>query len=88
LILPPSANTFVPLEPSVPIEAYHSEPLRIIGAMFAYVSTLLRIVGFQIPCNSHSGGDDCCPAYKKDAGFVFQGIVQRSVTGNDKQADE
>ena len=45
MILPPSANTLVPLDFSVPMEANQSAPLRIICGMFAYVSTLLRMVG-------------------------------------------
>src|SRR3990172_2823104 len=43
--LPVSANTFVPLLPSVPRAAYFSEPLAIIQATLANVSTLLMQVG-------------------------------------------
>ena len=41
LILPASANTFVPFDFSVPILLYHSEPFRIIAGILANVSTLL-----------------------------------------------
>ena len=44
---PPNANTFVPFEFAVPIDEYLSAPFNIICAIFAYVSTLLRIVGFR-----------------------------------------
>src|ERR1035441_7524788 len=44
-ILPASANTFVPLLLPVPMAAYQSAPLRMIGGMFARVSTLLISVG-------------------------------------------
>ncbi len=42
---PARAKTFVPLLFSVPIPAYHSPPLRMMGAMLAKVSTLLMSVG-------------------------------------------
>ena len=42
---PPSANTFVPFEVSVPILEYHFAPFSIIPVIFAYVSTLLISVG-------------------------------------------
>ena len=45
LTFPPNANTFVPLEPSVPIEEYHLAPFNIICGTVAYVSTLLINVG-------------------------------------------
>ena len=45
VILPPSANTFVPDEVCVPMDANHAAPLLIMGLMFAHVSTLLIIVG-------------------------------------------
>src|SRR4051795_880197 len=53
-ILPASANTLVPLLFSVPIEANHSAPLRMIGGMLANVSTLLISVGQ--PHNPFSAG--------------------------------
>ena len=43
---PPKANTFVPFDFSVPIEAYHSAPFKIILVTLARVSTLLIMVGF------------------------------------------
>src|SRR3954453_23876330 len=42
---PASAKTLVPLLVAVPIPAYHSPPLRMIGATLAYDSTLLISVG-------------------------------------------
>ncbi len=42
---PARAKTFVPLLFSVPISAYHSPPLRMMGATLAKVSTLLIRVG-------------------------------------------
>ena len=42
---PARANTLVPLLVSVPMPAYQSPPLRMIGAMLAKVSTLLISVG-------------------------------------------
>ena len=45
VILPASANTFVPLLFSVPMPANQSAPLRMIGATLANVSTLLISVG-------------------------------------------
>ena len=42
---PASAKTFVPLLFSVPMPANHAAPLRMIGATFAKVSTLLISVG-------------------------------------------
>src|SRR5437899_11889630 len=57
VILPASANTFVPLLFSVPIPANHSAPLRIIGATFAKVSTLLISVGqLYKPLSAGNGG--------------------------------
>ena len=54
---PASANTFVPLLFSVPMFAYHSPPLRIIGAMLANVSTLLIRVGWpNSPSRAGYGG--------------------------------
>ncbi len=47
LILPTSEKIFVPVLPGVPIEAYHSAPLTMIGGTFAHVSTLLRQVGLS-----------------------------------------
>jgi len=44
---PARANTLVPLLVSVPIRAYQSPPLRMIGAMLAKVSTLLIRVGLR-----------------------------------------
>ncbi|MNV81864.1 hypothetical protein D3C71_1755590 [compost metagenome] len=52
--LPPSANTLVPFDFSVPILAYHSAPFRIIWAILASVSTLLMIVG--CPHNPSTAG--------------------------------
>ena len=43
--MPVNANTFVPFEFSVPIEANHSPPLFIIDVIFAKVSTLFITVG-------------------------------------------
>ena len=55
--LPPSANTLVPLLLSVPVLAYHSAPLRMIGAMLAKVSTLLSTLGLpQRPETAGNGG--------------------------------
>ena len=56
-IFPPSANTFVPRLFSVPIELNHSAPSFIITGIFAYVSTLFRIVGLpQSPLTAGKGG--------------------------------
>src|ERR1019366_2338152 len=56
-ILPASANTFVPLLLPVPMAAYQSAPLRMIGGMFARVSTLLISVGQpQRPLSAGKGG--------------------------------
>ena len=57
VILPPSANTFVPFDVSVPMELYHEAPCLIICAMFAYVSTLLSSVGLpNRPFTAGNGG--------------------------------
>ena len=45
LILPPRANTFVPLERSVPMEANQSAPFKMICGTLAKVSTLFSVVG-------------------------------------------
>ena len=56
-ILPPSANTFVPGLFSVPMLRNHAGPLRKICGIFAYVSTLLRTVGFwKRPLSAGNGG--------------------------------
>src|SRR5208282_6020832 len=44
-ILPASAKTLVPFVFSVPNEAYHFAPRKMIGLMVAQVSTLLILVG-------------------------------------------
>ena len=57
VILPASANTFVPLLFSVPMPANHSAPLRMIGATLASVSTLLISVGEpHSPLSAGNGG--------------------------------
>src|ERR1035438_10525213 len=57
LILPASANTFVPLLFSVPMLANQSAPLRMIGATLANVSTLLISVGqAHKPLSAGKGG--------------------------------
>src|SRR5271157_4747448 len=57
LIAPLSANTFVPDDFSVPRVLYQSAPFRIIGGMFAYVSTLLSTVGLSHnPLTAGNGG--------------------------------
>ena len=56
-IFPPRANTFVPFEFSVPIEANHSGPFTMICGIFANVSTLFKIVGFwKSPLRAGNGG--------------------------------
>ncbi|KIR01157.1 hypothetical protein P261_02890 [Lachnospiraceae bacterium TWA4] len=57
LIFPPSANTLVPFERSVPIPANQSAPFKIICGIFAHVSTLLRMVGCpNKPFTAGNGG--------------------------------
>ena len=57
LILPASANTFVPLDFSVPIEENHSAPLVNMTGIFASVSTLLTLVGLpRYPDSAGKGG--------------------------------
>src|SRR5215831_2276135 len=57
VILPASANTFVPLLFSVPIPENHAAPFRTIGATFANVSTLLISVGHpHSPLSAGNGG--------------------------------
>ena len=54
---PARANTLVPLDFSVPMEAYQSAPLKMMGATFARVSTLLMMVGFSNrPASKGKGG--------------------------------
>ncbi|MBA7713043.1 hypothetical protein ES703_122041 [subsurface metagenome] len=45
--LPTREKIFVPLLPSVPMPANHSEPLLIIKGTVAQVSTLFRLLGFS-----------------------------------------
>ncbi len=47
LILPTREKIFVPLLPSVPIEAYQSAPRSMMNGTFAQVSTLFRFVGLS-----------------------------------------
>src|SRR5690606_25376784 len=57
LILPARANTLGPGLRSVPKRLNHSAPLRMIGAMLAYVSTLLMSVGLpHRPAVAGNGG--------------------------------
>lgn len=57
LTFPPSANTFVPFDVSVPIEEYHSAPFNMILVIFANVSTLFISVGLpQRPFYAGYGG--------------------------------
>src|SRR3990167_4827212 len=46
-IFPVSANTLVPFEPSVPIEANQDAPFSMIGGTLAQVSTLLSVDGLS-----------------------------------------
>ena len=57
VILPPSANTLVPGEVSVPMEENHLAPFRMMGLTFAHVSTLFRMVGLpKRPLTAGKGG--------------------------------
>lgn len=57
ITFPPSANTFVPFDLSVPMLAYHFAPFNIIFVIFAYVSTLFISVGFfHSPTFAGNGG--------------------------------
>ena len=57
LILPAKANTFVPFDFSVPIEANASAPSKIITGILAHVSTLLTLVGLpNKPLTAGNGG--------------------------------
>src|ERR1035438_4529217 len=56
-ILPVSAKTLVPLLLSEPMLANHLPPLRTMGAILAYVSTLLMSVGLpHRPLTAGYGG--------------------------------
>ena len=57
VMAPARAKTFVPFDFSVPIEAYQAAPFRMIGEMFANVSTLFRHDGLpQRPLFAGNGG--------------------------------
>ena len=57
MILPASANTLVPFDFSVPIDANFSAPSKKITGIFASVSTLLTIVGLlNKPSSAGNGG--------------------------------
>src|SRR5690606_34304962 len=57
---PPTANVLVPLDFSVPIRAYQAAPFKMICGTFAYVSTLLLLLGLpQTPFTEGKGGRGC-----------------------------